>query len=585
MAADNPTDENARTRVVDSDAPQALGAGTQLGRYRIEGMLGQGGFGITYRAIDTSLDRPVAIKEYLPLEVAIRIDGSTVVPRTRKDGADYEWGLQRFLEEAKMLARHEAVPNMVRVYDFIEANGTAYMVMALVTGDNLAIVLRRRGTLPEAELKAIALPLLDGLGRLHEAGLVHRDIKPANIILSATGAPTLIDFGAARQALGRLSRSITSIVTPGYAPFEQYGSAGEQGPWTDIYALAATLYHGVTGKPPPDSVDRIRRDPMVPALQAGGGRYTEGFLLAIDTGLKVDETERPQIAEQWRALLTEGSQVIAPVVAQPTPSAAQPVSRPPSRPLSQPVSATSSQPVSQVPPPSILAASPAARAGSRKTMIAVGVAAAVIAGGAAVALTMGSSNTPSSPSVAKPTTPDPAIQAAAAEKQRTADLEKRLAEEAESRKKLEAQIAEAEVKRKAEEEARRKAAEEVRLKAEAETREKAETENRRRIEEDTRKKVEAEFKAKAEEAKLAADEAKKKADEAKRTPPPCCGAGRPARAPKRPASRRRPRRRAARRSRRLRRAELERDATTSRDRAARPRRCTRWYLRHRPALQ
>ncbi|MGE0153017.1 MAG: protein kinase [Reyranellaceae bacterium] len=516
MAADNPSD-NARTRVVESGAPLALSIGTLLGRYRIDGVLGQGGFGITYRAADTALNRSVAIKEYLPADVAIRIDGTTVIPRSRTDAEDYDWGLRRFLDEAKTLAQHEAVPNVVRVYDFVEANGTAYMVMALVEGDNLSTILRQRGTLDERELRAIALPLLNGLEQLHEAGVIHRDIKPANIILRGGREPTLIDFGAAREGLGRKSRSVTSILTPGYAPFEQYGSAGDQGPWTDIYALAATLYHGIAGKPPPDSVDRIRRDPMVPATQAGAGRYGADLLNAIDAGLKVDERERPQSVAQWRAMFGAAAVTAPPFPTAPStqPTLQQPVSQPSGR----------SAPVEPPPPPSFMAAPPSTR-GSRKVALAVGIVALLVAGGGAIALTLGSGGSPETAAAR----PDPAaLQLAAAEKKRTAELEARLAEEAANRKKLEQQIAETEARRKADEEARRQAAEDARLKAEeqarlkaeTEAREKAEAETRRRIEEEARRKVEAEYKARAEEearrqaeeARLAAEEARRKAAE------------------------------------------------------------------------
>jgi TolA protein len=539
MAADNPSD-NARTRVVDNGAPLALAVGTLLGRYRVDGVLGQGGFGITYRATDTALNRAVAIKEYLPSDVAIRIDGSTVIPRSRTDAEDYDWGLKRFLDEAKTLAQHEAVPNVVRVYDFVEANGTAYMVMALVEGDNLSAILRQRGTLDEQELRAIVLPLLDGLEQLHEAGLIHRDIKPANIILRGGRSPTLIDFGAAREGLGRKSRSVTSILTPGYAPFEQYGSAGDQGPWTDIYALAATIYHGIAGKAPPDSVDRIRRDPMVPAVQAGAGKYSDAFLAAIDAGLKVDERERPQNAAQWRELFGGAAvPTIAPTTTQPVPvapaappSASVPTSQPVSQPVSQP--APSLRPsIEQAPTPSILSAPPVARAGSRsKMMIAAGVAVVLIGGGVAAAVSMSGSSTPATPQAVKPD--NASIQLAAAEKERieadkrrTAELEKRLAEEETKRKAAEEQqakmLADADRRRQAEDDARKKAEAEAenkrRLDEENRKRAEAEAENRKRIEEETRKKVETEFKAKAEEEakkRQAEDEAKRKAEEAKK---------------------------------------------------------------------
>jgi actin-related protein len=333
---------------------------------------------------------------------------------------------------------------------------------------------------------------------------------------------------------------VTSILTPGYAPFEQYGSAGDQGPWTDIYALAATIYHGIAGKAPPDSVDRIRRDPMVPAVQAGAGRYSEPFLAAIDAGLKVDERERPQNAAQWRELFG-GTPVptMAPPTIQPVtvaPAAPPPVSVPYSQAMSQPVSqpAPSQRPsIEPPPPPSILSAPPTARAGSRgKMMIAAGVAVVLIGGGVAAALSMGGSSTPSAPQAVKPD--NASIQLAAAEKERieaekkrTVELEKRLADEETRRKAAEESqakvLAEAEKRRQAEEEARKKAEADAenkrRVDEENRKRAEAEAESRKRIEDETRKKVEAEFKTRAEEEakkRQVEDETKRKAEEAKK---------------------------------------------------------------------
>jgi hypothetical protein len=283
----------------------ALPPGFVLGKYQLQSVLGQGGFGITYKAWDTALNRAVAIKEYLPAEVAIRLDGTTVTARSRNDADHFQWGLQRFLDEARALARFEDAPSVVRVHDYLQANGTAYMVMALIDGTPLQAILRPEAPLSEARLKAIALPLLDGLQHVHQAGFLHRDIKPSNILIRGNGQPVLIDFGAARQSLGERSHSLTSIFTPGYAPFEQYSSTGRQGPWTDLYALAATLYHGVSGKLPVSATDRIPDDPMLPAVRAGAGRYSRNFLAAIDHGLGVFEADRPQDAVQWARMLRE----------------------------------------------------------------------------------------------------------------------------------------------------------------------------------------------------------------------------------------------------------------------------------------
>jgi hypothetical protein len=297
------SDDKTRVSAEQGEHYIALPSGFVLGKYRLDSVLGQGGFGITYKAWDTSLNRAVAIKEYLPADVAIRIDGTTVTARSRNDTDHFQWGLQRFLEEARALARFEDAPSIVRVHDYLQAHGTAYMVMALIDGTPLQAIFRREAPLSETRLKAIALPLLAGLQHVHQSGFLHRDIKPSNILIRGDGQPVLIDFGAARQSLGERSHSLTSIFTPGYAPFEQYSSSGRQGPWTDIYALAATLYHGVSGKLPVSAADRIRNDPLIPAVQAAIGKYSRSFLAAIDHGLAVFEDDRPQDAMQWARML------------------------------------------------------------------------------------------------------------------------------------------------------------------------------------------------------------------------------------------------------------------------------------------
>ena len=183
-------------------------------------MLGQGGFGITYLARDTNLDQPVAIKEYLPTDVATRKADSTVRPRADDQTDRFRWGLDRFIREARTLARFDH-PNIVRVYSVFEFNNTAYMVMRFEEGENLASLLERRRTLPEAELLRVLLPVLDGLELIHNAGFIHRDIKPDNIHIRTDGSPVLLDFGSARASLGQ-GRTVTILVAPGYSPFEQY---------------------------------------------------------------------------------------------------------------------------------------------------------------------------------------------------------------------------------------------------------------------------------------------------------------------------------------------------------------------------
>ena len=225
----------------------ALPEGTRIGDFEFHRVLGHGGFGITYLGWNLALDIPVAIKEYLPADLATRESDRGVVPQSSQATADFQWGLDRFIDEARILARFQH-PNIVRVHHFFQANSTAYIVMEYAEGETLSEVLNRKGVLTEAELKAILHPILDGLEVVHRADFLHRDIKPGNIIIRAEdNSPVLLDFGAARMAIGAKSRSVTSVVTPGYAPREQYSSRGNQGPWTDIYALGAVAYPAVDG--------------------------------------------------------------------------------------------------------------------------------------------------------------------------------------------------------------------------------------------------------------------------------------------------------------------------------------------------
>ncbi|HUN69454.1 MAG TPA: protein kinase [Burkholderiales bacterium] len=289
----------------------ALPAHTVLHEYRIEQVLGAGGFGITYRARDTNLDKDVAIKEYLPGELAMRAPDGNVVAQATGHEAGYKWGLERFLQEARTLAKFSH-PHIVRVLRYFEANATAYMVMDYEKGDPLKVVLQHDPQPPEAKLKALVAPLLDGLAAVHATGFLHRDIKPDNIFVRADGRPVLIDFGAARQALGGETRSLTSILTPGYAPLEQYSGEGKQGPWTDLYAMGGVLYRAVADKNPPDAVTRIRGDTLGAALAAARGKYSESFLHAIEWALTLDEKKRPQNVAQWKAVLLSEKTAAAP---------------------------------------------------------------------------------------------------------------------------------------------------------------------------------------------------------------------------------------------------------------------------------
>ena len=287
------------------DLLDVLPAGTTLPGYELKSLLGHGAFGITYLARGLTLDRDVAIKEYLPTNLAVRRGRTTVRPRSAAHAEQFAWGRERFLDEARTLARLDRTPAIVRVYDFLEANGTAYMVMALIEGENLNRRLMREVRLTPESVEHLLFPLLDGLEEVHAIGFLHRDIKPANIMVDARGRPTLIDFGAARAAMAGRSTTMTAIFTPGYAAAEQYASA-ELGPWTDIYGLSATLYHAITGKIPPSSIDRILNDTYEPLSELKPEGYPPELLAGIDAGMERHVGERPQSIVQWRHVLRTG---------------------------------------------------------------------------------------------------------------------------------------------------------------------------------------------------------------------------------------------------------------------------------------
>jgi serine/threonine protein kinase len=293
----------------------ALPEGYRLHWYEIDSILGQGGFGITYLARDSNLDQLVAIKEFLPSDLAVRTQDSAVHPLSGAHTDTYGWGLNRFLTEARTLAKFRH-PNIVRVMSVFEANNTAYMVMEYERGESFENMLKFKQVTGEPALKKILLHLLDGLELVHDAGFIHRDIKPSNVYLREDGVPVLLDFGSARLALGVETRTLTSLVSPGYAPFEQYNATREsdkQGPWTDIYALGATMYRAVTGRGPTDAAARAdllldeQRDPFQPCAEMQLENYSQEFLHAIDRALAFPPGERPQSVAIWRQLVTAGA--------------------------------------------------------------------------------------------------------------------------------------------------------------------------------------------------------------------------------------------------------------------------------------
>jgi len=292
------------------DSRIALPKGTLLvGDYRIERLLASGGFGITYEAEETKLGTRVAIKEYYPADFGQRDVSLRVRPLSERQTATFEWGRKSFLDEARTLARFRH-PSIVRITRVFEAYATAYMVMDFEEGQSFEDWLKRLERPPtQEELDRVAGPVLDALELMHAQSFLHRDIAPDNIIVRADGTPVLLDFGAARRALAEKSRVLTGIVKMGYSPFEQYATDSRlQGPWTDLYALGATLYRAVTGKVPEEATLRMADDRMAPAVEAAAGVYRPGFLTAIDASLKTRHSERPQSVAALRPMLLAPAQ-------------------------------------------------------------------------------------------------------------------------------------------------------------------------------------------------------------------------------------------------------------------------------------
>jgi serine/threonine-protein kinase len=257
------------------------------GKIRLEGVLGQGGFGITYSARSVALGIPVAVKEFFPEGSTRR--GTQLVPPTTLMGQGFVETKDRFLEEARLLARFQH-PGVVRVYDAFSENNTAYLVMERLKGETLLSRLTRVGTLPPREVESLALELLDALEAVHGAGLLHRDLKPDNVFLTPDARAVLIDFGSARGFTSTKTVQHTRLVTPGYAAPEQYASSARFGPYTDLYGLSATLFHAATGEMPPSATDRFVGT-LLPPLPPDLG---SGLRMAIGLGLRLNVSERPQ---------------------------------------------------------------------------------------------------------------------------------------------------------------------------------------------------------------------------------------------------------------------------------------------------
>ena len=279
-----------------------LASGARIDHYVIDTVLGAGGFGITYLANHDRLGKPFAIKEYFPADFSFR-QGASVRP-TGSTGATFQWGLDRFLAEARALAQLKH-PSIVDVVSIFETNHTAYMVCAYEEGTSFRDWLASLGRPPsQPEIDNVLMPLLSAIEAVHANNLMHRDIAPDNILIRKNGSPVLIDFGSARESTKGLARGHSVIVKKGYSPPEQYSTdPGTQGPWTDIYALSATLFRAVTGKMPQDAAERLLADTLVPVWSLVTTNYRSGFLFAIDHGLKLRPAERPLKVSDWREAL------------------------------------------------------------------------------------------------------------------------------------------------------------------------------------------------------------------------------------------------------------------------------------------
>ena len=399
----------------------ALPAGTMLGEFELLAVAGEGGFAIVYRAWDHSLKRQVALKEYLPATLAMRHSGLQVLVKPGRQAEAFWKGLDSFVMEAQLLARFDH-PALVKVFRFWEANGTAYMVMPFYEGRTLRDELRGRSEPPdEATLLGWLGPVADALAVIHAERWYHRDVAPDNILLLAnSGRPLLLDFGAARQVIGDMTQALTVILKPGYAPIEQYTDIPgvRQGPWTDLYALAAVAHFAICGKTPPPSVGRMLTDSYQPLAQVAAGRYSDGLLQALDRALSVKPEGRPQSIEAFKQSIglhgvalahqaTSQTQLPGHESRLRTPAAgAAPALAPaalPAAPATTPGTAArdAGRPAD---PQAPVAASPASSlAGQRRWLLIAGVAVLATVGGAAWLLRPAPNAAPTVSSTAAPT--------------------------------------------------------------------------------------------------------------------------------------------------------------------------------------
>jgi serine/threonine protein kinase len=291
---------------------KALPQGTILREWRLEEVLGTGGFGIVYRGKGVYFGEDVAIKEYFPSAISDRREGNTVAPNDADSEEIYELGRRKFLEEAKVLwnlSRPQRHPNIVSVRSLFEIHGTAYMVMDFESGTSLSQMLHQGQKFDEKSLRDIILPIAEGLDRAHRDGVLHRDIKPANILINGAKKPVLIDFGSARFDSGQATNTKVTFYTPPYAAIEQYVKTFPQGPWTDIYALGVVMYQCITGEKPPEVLERLHGELGQPLSAKEWPGYSHGFTRAVDVAMGIRPQERPQSISAWLKLFDAGADV------------------------------------------------------------------------------------------------------------------------------------------------------------------------------------------------------------------------------------------------------------------------------------
>lgn len=287
------------------DSENCLPRGTRLAEFEITGIIGEGGFGIVYLAFDHSLQRTVALKEYMPGSLAGRGDDKSVSVRSSRHEKTFNAGLKSFINEARLLAQFEH-PALIKVYRFWEENKTGYMAMRYYEGQTLKRLLKHHPEFfTEASLRSILKPILEALDVLYRVNILHRDISPDNIMIQKNGEAVLLDFGSARQIITGMSQAFTVILKPGYAPVEQYADDASmtQGPWTDIYSLSSVVYAAIVKKAPPTSVARMIKDPVEPLRGGVYPAYSDQFLAAIEKGMSIKPEDRPQTIADFRKWL------------------------------------------------------------------------------------------------------------------------------------------------------------------------------------------------------------------------------------------------------------------------------------------